>query len=160
METIKKFKVTELKKILETHNLPLHGRKDDLVERVFELTTKENKTVEQLLADEEKENDVKVEVNDEMKTADVPENDLNKEQVWHTEYLERKQRIVKFGGEPSELDLKIERMMRFGTLTKDDPDSKFKPKPNKPKSNKNSNRQRSGKFINSSGSNARKSKPY
>ena len=150
MDAIKKLKVTELKKVLEQHNQPLHGRKDDLVERVFDLSTNEGKTVEELLATEkenatedpivEKKSPVAVKEAVQKKLTETTEESVtvvSKDQKWHVEYLERQQRLLKFGGEVSELDKKIERMMRFGELTKDDPFSKIKQQGAQP-ANKNS----------------------
>ncbi len=134
MEAVKKLKVTELKKILESYSLPLHGKKDDLVDRVFELISKENKTLEELIEHEpslakspvvsKEAAKPSAEAADE-KPSKSTEKEEDKDKKWYTEYLERKERLAKFGGEISEKDKKIERMMRFGQLTKDDPASKL-----------------------------------
>ena len=128
MEDFKKLKVTELKKVLEAHNLPLHGRKDDLVERVAELSKSENKSLAQLLQIDNQENKQQTPKAAVSVVQNEPtiEDTANKEQKWYVDFLERKQRLAKFGGEQTEFDKKIERMMRFDQLTKEDPITKIK----------------------------------
>eukprot|EP00834_Sanchytrium_tribonematis_P006083 NODE_418_length_7796_cov_0.461868.p4 type:complete len:163 gc:universal NODE_418_length_7796_cov_0.461868:941-1429(+) len=126
---VRKCKVTELKKILEKYDLPLHGKKDELAARVEELMQKENKTVEALLEGEatvvKEEKTVRSPIKSpETKTEEKAEE--SGEKKWYVEHLDRLKRIEKFGGELSELDLKIQRMMKFGELTKDDEFSKVK----------------------------------